>query len=171
MLRDLWDPVARRFYPRDVLAGHLEPEETIVSFAALLDEGLPADQLSAILDDLRSVCFHPDAASHFVVPTYSLRSPTFDRRRYWRGPVWINTNWLLWRGLMQHGRHEEAAEIARSSLALIARSGFREYFDPIDGTGYGSRDFAWTAALALDFVEHLGGADRLDAAGHLSVHP
>lgn len=170
MLRELWDPVARRHYARDVISGHLEPEETIVSFAPLLDEDLPADRLAPILDDLRSVCFHPDAGTHFIVPTYSLQSPGFDRRRYWRGPVWINTNWLLWRGLRQHGRHAEADEIARSSLALVARSGFREYFDPMNGTGYGSRDFAWTAALVLDLVEHMGGADHLDATGSAPVH-
>jgi hypothetical protein len=171
MRRELWDPEARRFYPRDVLAGHREPEETIVSFAPLLDEDLPADQLSAVLDDLRSACFHPVAGPHFVVPTYSLGSPAFDRRRYWRGPVWINTNWLLWRGLMQHGRRSEAEEIARSSLALVAQSGFREYFDPMDGTGYGSADFAWTAALLLDLVEYLGGVDHLEAEGPGSIHP
>ena len=170
MIRELWDPVARRFYARDVLSGHLEPEETIVSFAPLLDEDLPADHLSAILDDLRSVCFHPEAGPHFIVPTYSLQSPAFDRRRYWRGPVWINTNWLLWRGLKLHGRHAEADEIARSSLALVARSGFHEYFDPFDGSGHGSRDFAWTAALALDLVEHLGDADRLDREGLGYLH-
>ncbi len=161
MLRELWDPDAKRFYPRDVLTGHLEPEETIVSLAPLLDSGLPAEHVAAIVGDLRSVCFHPEAAGHFVVPTFSTGSPAFDRRRYWRGPVWINTNWLLWHGLRQHGRVVEADEVARSSLALVARAGFREYFDPFDGSGYGSRDFAWSAALTIDLVERLGGPGQV----------
>ena len=50
--------------------------------------------------------------------------------RYWattgRGPVWINTNWLLWTGLRQHGHAELAEVIAASSLGLVARSGFQE---------------------------------------------
>ena len=169
MLRELWDPGAKRFYPRDVLTGHLEPEETIVSFAPLLDVDLPAEQVTAILQDLRSACFHPEAAGHFVVPTFSTGSPVFDRRRYWRGPVWINTNWLLWHGLQQHGRVVEADELARSSLALVARSGFREYFDSFDGTGYGASDFAWSAALTIDLVERLGGPEhvRLESDPHL----
>jgi glycogen debranching enzyme len=162
ILHELWEPEANRFYPRDVLTGHLEPEETIVSFAPLLDAELPAEHLAAILGDLRSVCFHPEAAGHFVVPTFSTRSPAFDRRRYWRGPVWINTNWLLWHGLQQHGRVAEADEIARSSLALVARAGFREYFDPFDGSGYGAAGFSWSAALTIDLVERLGGAERFN---------
>lgn len=159
MLSQLWDPSARRFYPRDVLAGHLEPEETIVSFAPLLDADLPTDQLAAIMADLRASCFHPGAVGHYVVPTFNADSPAFDRRRYWRGSVWINTNWLLWCGLRQHGRVTEADEITRSSLGLVARSGFREYFDPYDGKGYGATDFAWSAALTVDLVERLGGPD------------
>ena len=170
MLRELWDPEARRFYPRDILTGHLEPEETIVSFAPLLDADLPAEHLAAILEDLRSVCFHPEADGHFVVPTFSTRSPVFDRRRYWRGPVWINTNWLLWHGLKQHGYEAEAEEIARASLALVARSGFREYFDPFDGAGYGASGFSWSAALTIDLVEQLGGAEHVRLDGNPMAH-
>ena len=159
MMRELWAADAGRFYARDVLASHLEPEETIVSFAPLLDPDLPPDRVEAILADLRSSCFHPGQADHFVVPTFSTDDPAFDHRRYWRGPVWINTNWLLWHGLKQHGYEAEADEIARSSLALVARSGFREYFDPFGGAGYGSDGFAWSAALTIDLVERLGGPD------------
>jgi glycogen debranching enzyme len=153
LLERLWDPDAGRFYALDVLQGHLEPEETIVSFAPLLDPDLPREQVDAICADLESACFHPEEADHFVVPTYSVRGPQYDGRRYWRGPVWINTNWLLWNGLRQHGRTELAAEIAASSLALVARSGFYEYFDPFGGAGHGSPDFSWSAALAIDLIE------------------
>jgi hypothetical protein len=153
--RELWDPAAGRFYARDVIVGHLEPEESIVSFAPLLDPDLPTERVDAIVADLASACFHPEAKDHFVVPSYSVQGPGFDRRRYWRGPVWINTNWLLWSGLRQHGREQEATEIARASLGLVARSGFREYFDPFGGAGYGSDRFSWSAALALDLIHRL----------------
>ncbi|MES2209330.1 MAG: trehalase family glycosidase [Chloroflexota bacterium] len=170
MLRQLWDPAAQRFYPRDVRTGHLEPEDTIVSFAPLLDPDLSSEHVSTMVEHLRSACFHPTARDHFIVPSYSTAGVGFDRRRYWRGPVWINTNWLLWHGLQQHGRVEEAAEIARSSLALVARSGFREYFDPFDGTGYGADGFGWSAALTIDLVERLGGPDRVPLDSATSPH-
>lgn len=153
LLRHLWDPIAKRFLARNLVTGLLEPEETIVSFAPLLDPDLPAPQVDAIVADLESACFHAQDGPHFVVPTYNVRSPVFDRRRYWRGPVWLNTNWLLAAGLRQHGRHRLAEEIMSSSIELAGQQGFFEYFDTFSGAGYGSTDFSWTAALVIDFIE------------------
>ena len=152
LIDHLWDPAAQRFYARNLVSGRLEQEETIVSFAPLLDPDLPRPLVDAICADLESACYHPGDTRHYVVPTYSVRSPAFDRRRYWRGPVWLNTNWLIWSGLRQHGRADLAAEVVASSLELASRVGFFEYFDPFDVTGHGSADFSWSAALALDLA-------------------
>ena len=54
--------------------------------------------------------------------------------------------------LRLHGRTALADEIANSSLALVGRSGFREYFETFDGSGHGSDDFRWSASLAIDFI-------------------
>jgi hypothetical protein len=37
-------------------------------------------------------------------------------------------------------------------IALADRSGWREYFSPFGGDGYGSQDFSWTAALIIDLL-------------------
>jgi hypothetical protein len=37
-------------------------------------------------------------------------------------------------------------------LQLPIRFGFHEYFDSFDGTGYGTDNFSWTAALFIDLV-------------------
>ena len=153
LLDELWDPETSRFGALDVVRGERSVEDTIVSFAPLLDPDLPAAQLASIMADLRSASFHPDRPDGFVVPTYDIAAEGFDERRYWRGPVWINTNWLLWNGLMQHGQTDEAGEILLSSLGLVAQSGFHEYFDPFGGAGLGTDGFGWTAALTLDFIE------------------
>jgi hypothetical protein len=113
--------------------------------------------------------FHPDRPDGHVVPTYDLAAEGFDERRYWRGPVWINTNWLLWNGLLQHGQAGEADAILLSSLGLVAQSGFREYFDPFGGEGFGTTGFGWSAALTLDFIHRLPASERAsvgDAIGH-----
>jgi glycogen debranching enzyme len=70
-------------------------------------------------------------------------SPAFDGRRYWRGPSWINVNWLF---------RDARPWVRPATLALVDRQGFREYFDPQTGDGLGSRAFSWTAALALDLL-------------------
>ena len=138
----------------------LSVEDTIISFAPLLDPDLPAEQLASIMADLRSAHFHPERPDGFVAPSFDLKAEGFDERRYWRGPVWINTNWLLWAGLTQHGQTAEADEILRSSLHLVDGAGFHEYFDPFGGTGFGTAGFGWTAALTLDLIERHRGPDR-----------
>lgn len=128
----------------------------------LLDGELPAEGVSAIVRDLSAPCFHPpEVDEHYLVPSYDIAGKLFDPRRYWRGPVWINTDWLIWRGLVHHGQHDLADHVAASMLELVRKSGFREYFDPFTGAGYGSNDFAWTAALTIDLIERRGAGRSL----------
>ncbi len=153
LAREMWSPRRRRFGPWDLRRNEREPEDTVISFMPILDPGLAAPTVDAICRELESPSFHPRGAEpHYVVPTYDERAADFDPERYWRGPIWLNTNWLLWRGLRRHGRLDLADEILVSSLELVRRSGFREYFDPLDGSGHGSDRFSWSAALLIDMV-------------------
>ncbi len=45
-----------------------------------------------------------------------------------------------------------AARLGRAIVDLPATSGFREYFDPETGAGYGAEDFSWMAALLSDLL-------------------
>jgi glycogen debranching enzyme len=150
----LWDPDHRRYYIRDLRRRTLIRDPSILSFSPLVDPDLPADRVRAIVRDLSAPCFHPpEGTDHLLVPSYDVTGKLFDPRRYWRGPVWINTDWLIWRGLLQHGEQQLADHVADSMLALVRRSGFREYFDPFSGEGHGSDHFAWSAALIIDLLE------------------
>jgi hypothetical protein len=169
LLDELWDPESSRFGALDMVRNERSVEDTIVSFAPLLDPDLPGGQLASIMADLRSASFHPERPDGYVVPSYDLRGEGFDERRYWRGPVWINTNWLLWNGLVQHGQTEEADAILLSSLGLVAKSGFHEYFDPFGGEGFGTDGFGWTAALTLDFIERQPSTERAMLVERLSA--
>jgi Trehalase len=152
LLAHLWEPASRRFLAWDVRDRHHVAKNTVSSLMPLLDPDLPAEQVASIVAELGSPHFHAAGAASFLVPSYDLASPDFDRRRYWRGPVWINIDWLIWRGLRQHGAPAVTDGIARSMTQLVRRSGFREYFDPFTGEGYGSHDFSWTAALLIDLL-------------------
>jgi hypothetical protein len=82
------------------------------------------------------------------------------RRRYWRGPTWINAAWLLWMGLVRLGYAGPADELARAIAGAVAAAGVREYLNPYTGEGLGARGFAWST-LALELVEADGeGAAR-----------
>jgi hypothetical protein len=69
------------------------------------------------------------------------------KRRYWRGPTWVNAAWLLWLGLERLGYSEAARSMAERLAAVVQREGLREYYDPHTGAGLGATDFAWTALV------------------------
>jgi mannosylglycerate hydrolase MGH1-like protein len=69
-------------------------------------------------------------------------------RRYWRGPTWVNSAWMVWLGLRRLGYEREAQQLADGVIVAVAREGLREYYDPRDGRGMGAEDFAWSALVA-----------------------
>ena len=77
------------------------------------------------------------------------QEPGFDPRSYWRGPAWPQLGYLHWLGLLRHGRHGPAEQLASSTVRGAVRSGFAEYWDPDDGTGGGAVPQSWTALVAL----------------------
>ena len=157
--RRLWDPASSQFRALDIRDGARSSIGTIASMAPVIDRRLPAAMVHAITTLLDHPDFRPrDDPDHFMVASFDLKARGFDPRRYWRGPIWINTDWLLWRGLIAHRRHRVAGEIADSMVGLVRRSGWREYFSPFGGEGYGSRDFSWTAALVIDLLHRTRAA-------------
>ncbi len=80
-------------------------------------------------------------------------------RRYWRGPTWVNTAWLVWLGLRRLGYDEQAGALAETLAGAAAREGLREYYDPRDGKGLGARDFAWSTLL-LEMTDPDPAAER-----------
>ena len=87
-------------------------------------------------------------------PSVSAAEPTFVPgptrglfRRYWRGPTWLNSAWLIWLGLRRLGYSEEAARMAEVLTDTVTREGLREYYDPRTGAGLGATDFAWTSLV------------------------
>jgi glycogen debranching enzyme len=89
----------------------------------------------------------------FRVTTTARTEPAWEPRRYWRGPVWVILNWLIIEGLRRYNYDDLAEAIRQDTVALIEASGFREYYDPRDGSGCGSTDFSWSAALALELSQ------------------
>ena len=76
--------------------------------------------------------------------------------RYWRGPTWLFTTWFILRGLIRLGRDSEAAHLVDRTGALVGQSGFREYYNPMTGEGFGAQRFGVStvvvecAAMASD---------------------
>jgi glycogen debranching enzyme len=94
--------------------------------------------------------------AEYPIPSVAMNHPTYRPETVggtlvWRGPSWMNSNWYLARGLQRHGRLDLATHIANQSIAMVKKSGFREYYNPQTANGHGAPDFSWSTIL-LDLV-------------------
>ncbi len=78
---------------------------------------------------------------------YPKQPPVHHLKFLWRGPTWINTNWLIVKGLRKHGYRDIADEIVRRTVKMIQKSGFREYYNPESGEGYSHHNFGWSTLI------------------------
>lgn len=146
------------------LAGRDEQPLLTMTITSLAPLAIPTLD-SAIVERLVAHLTAPaEFALPFPVPSVSRREPSFMPGNahgfIWRGPTWINSNWLINEGLRAHGFARLSAELVESTCTLVERSGFREYYHPYTAEGYGSRDHSWSA-LVVDMldgpVEYPGG--------------
>jgi neutral trehalase len=92
-----------------------------------------------------------------LCPSTAADEKVFDPLKYWRGPIWINVNWMLYHGLKKYGSDSLAYAVKIDSITLIEANGFFEYFDPrpeatrLNTAGLGADAFSWTASIYLDF--------------------
>ena len=156
--------------------------EAVSGFMPLLcgaaDPGKAARLVEALKDPGRF-------GSPFPVPSISLGDPGYNDDM-WRGPAWVNMNWLIRRGLMLRGWNREAEALKNKTLTvletMVRRYGtFFEYYDcreekdPPELKRKGKCapgespyhqvffDYGWSACLYLDLLQPSGsGVDGED---------
>jgi glycogen debranching enzyme len=165
LLHKCYDPKTGLFYD---LAGLREEPlrvSTVTSLMPILLPDLPGEMVASLVKHLADP---EEYAAAFPVPSVALNEPLYmkpsegrealDSKLLWRGPAWINTNWYIARGLRRHGYTDLARTIEDRSAVLIERGGFREYYDPYTGEGFGARHFSWTALVLNMLADHEGVA-------------
>lgn len=149
----LWHEERGIYLDFDLVAGQLISSSSVASFLPLY-AGIPSTQRAQRMYRLlNSPAFCGLDETCYTVPSYDRNSPEFSPDCYWRGPVWININWLLYHGLKCYGLLEYAQHVRQSIFKLIEQQGFYEYFNPLTGEGLGTHQFSWTAALLLDLLK------------------
>ncbi|MCA1837740.1 MAG: glycoside hydrolase, partial [Actinobacteria bacterium] len=118
------------------------------------------DRAKRMLDTLENDGFGLSDENITPIPSYDVHAFGFSPVRYWIGPVWINIDWFLICGLKSYGYENHAKRIRETIIDLCWNEGFREYFNPFDGSGLGSIFFSWSAALVLDIL--LGETTKTD---------
>lgn len=148
-LEELYDETTGQYYSRDFITHKLIIEPTIGTLMPLYAGSISKERAQRLVDVLLD---HKRFWLHHPVPSVPLNSECFSAERYWQGPSWINTNWLIIEGLERYGFKEIAEDLRQRSIKMVENAGPYEYFSPIDGTGLGAENFSWTAALTLDLL-------------------
>ncbi len=65
---------------------------------------------------LNTYCFCRLEEGCYAVPSYDICGEGYSTRRYWRGPIWLNINWMLKKGLVNYGFTDYANWVCRSIL-------------------------------------------------------
>jgi glycogen debranching enzyme len=147
-----WSEADQDFHALAGRAGHPLPGGSVAGLLPLMLASCPEPIAARIIRRLED---ETGFGTRFPIPSVARSHPAFSPRPLgnvlWRGPTWINVNWLMARGLHRRGRADLARRIEDASLALVERSGFREYYNPLTGAGYGARDFAWSG-LVFDML-------------------
>jgi glycogen debranching enzyme len=149
MVDQLWSEERGLFLPCDARSGRQLPERTVAGLIPLVVPSLPTEVAYALVATATGEAFRIGAPDVHGVPSFDLTDIRHEPRRYWRGPTWLNTTWLVARGLHVHGHKELAQRLDDDLVGLVAKSGFREYFHPRTGRGHGTRSFSWSAALLI----------------------
>ena len=91
----------------------------------------------------------------YPIPTTSVDHPLYRPGEYWRGNVWQNVNYFVWKGLQNVIQRDPdykpakmmADKIKNSSFELLDKFGFSEYFNPNKGDGHGAQTFGWNGIV------------------------
>lgn len=174
--RHLWSDEHQFYSDYDPASDMRSPVLSSAGFLPLICGAATPERAAALARHLRdSEMF----ATAFPVPSITVRDKEHYSKDMWRGPTWVNVNWLIARGLERYTPHgEEFAELAQAldavTVAEVERTcgafgTFFEYFDdrrvvepprllrkgicdPRNPFRQVIHDYGWTTTLYVDLV-------------------
>ncbi|MES0022334.1 MULTISPECIES: trehalase family glycosidase [unclassified Mesorhizobium] len=141
----LWDGEAGAYRAFDLRSGKFVPSTSATAFLPLYAGAVDETKAKAI----KELCDRAFTLCTFAMPQVMPDTPGYDPDNYSRGPTWPYLNRIIADGLSRYGFRDSAERLRSDTQRLIARSGFREYYNPTSGEGLGGDQFAWTAAAWL----------------------
>lgn len=92
---------------------------------------------------------------NFPIPTVARNDPKYDPERMWRGPTWMNINYLFIEGLLRSGYPDVARTLRDKTLDLMLRHGdIFEYYNPETSNppANAASVFGWSSAVFVDLA-------------------
>ena len=149
-LEKLWDPYSNQYFSRNFVTHKLLKEPTLSTLLPLYAGTVTQERAKQLVKLLENQNLFGPA---YPVPSVPINSTWFKPTGYWQGPSWVNTNWLIIKGLRQYGFDDHSDALTETTLELVKQAGFYEYFNPLTGDPAGAHNFSWTAALAIDLLK------------------
>lgn len=151
-----WDEKDKIFYSLDAKNQKIR-RKTISSLFPLILDNIPAKMRQSLVEHLTN---KEEFWTEYPIPSLAKNDPEFSPAQglycNWQGPVWINMNWFIIKGLIKHGYREIAQEIAEKTYQMIEKEGFREFYNSLTGQGlrWPTRNFSWST-LVITFPKIL----------------
>jgi hypothetical protein len=152
----MWDSVSGFYYNIDrkthtftsKTPGDLKREE-IIGFLPLWAGIATKEQAARLVAKLKDTS---KFWREYGVPSLAADDRYYNPKGYWNGPVWVQWNYLIVRGLLQYGYVREAreltAKVARAMIAQLKKDhNFWEFYSPDkDWAGY-HRTYIWAGII------------------------
>jgi putative isomerase len=150
MIEDFWDEEAGLF--RALHEGQKVPVVTPFNLYPLWTGQLPDKTRERVLAHLTN----PDEFwGKHIIPSVARNDAHYAPDTMWRGPVWVNINYIFVEALRQIGEHELARRLREMTLDLImSQPGIYEYYhaDTGEPPPTAAEAFGWTAAAFIDLA-------------------
>lgn len=148
-LEQYWDAYTSQYYSREHVTHKLIKVQSIATLMPLYSGVISKERAEQLVRHL----YNPQTfGTDYPIPSVPKSSEWFKEHGYWQGPTWMNTNWLIIDGLRRYKFDEIADAVSVSSLEMVLKNGFYEYFSPLDASPAGIENFSWTASLAIDLA-------------------
>ncbi len=147
-LERLWDEESQMYFDKTFYRSHFVHSPAIGRYLPLYSGAISQTRAQQLVRELLAEM----SQTPYPVATVPPNSLDFNQHRYWQGPAWVNTNWLIIDGLKRYGFDDVANEIKDRTLRAVGLHGAYEYFSPLDGSPAGAHQFSWSAALAIDLA-------------------
>ena len=160
--RIMWDPVTGFYYHVDK-TGHdfsfhapddLKRKE-IIGFLPMWAGIATPEQAQRLVQHLTNPS---EFWRTYGVPSLSADDPYYDPTGYWNGPVWVQWQYLVFRGLLRYGYHAEARALAEKvSNAMIhelrTHHWFWELYSPDAEWAGWNKTYVWAGIIARMLID------------------
>ncbi len=155
--RYMWDPQSQFYYHvnvKDHSFTHQKHNDLkrreIIGFLPLWAGVAHPSQAAALVKALTDTSMF---WRKYGIPTLAADDAYYDPQGYWNGPVWVQWQYLIFRGLMDYGYRREAELLAEKvAAAMIAQlktnHSFWELYSPDAAWGGWHREYIWDGLVA-----------------------